>query len=774
MKRTVNLLNLLLFCMVIKAADGIQLLPSGEGLFTYNEYAPFANRPIDVHYYIPEGNDQKHMKVIIVFQGNDRKWEYLLDAWEQAAEKERFMVFVPQFDKDLYPLSDYHELGITDVTNKQLKDRNAITPLLIDHMFEYIKQHTVTESNKYSIYGHSAGGQFVHRFMLFHDSPYVDRAVIGSPGWYTFPDRKQDYPYGIKNVPYVSDEHLKKMFSKDIVVELSECDTVREWFLRKTAEADAQGRNRLERGKTYYEFCRKLCLERGWNFRWRKIVVPKLGHQSTEMGMAAVPMLIQPAPQELHTPSLSLGETEVFASMQQITSYLQQLANEHPSLAKMKIIGKSNDGYNIPIIYLGKNKWNPVKVWIQGGLHGNEPAGPEIVCYLASYLLNDVHGRALLKHTNIALLPVANPDGYSKQMRYSGTGLDLNRDQTKFNDKMTTVLKKAYLEWYPDVALDIHEFNPRRKEMERLNGHKLETDYDILFLNSGHPNINNGIRSITLSVLQASAEKALKERGYKTGFYFTPIFQDGELWLNKDAKSPQSSSTWNALNDAVSLFIEIKGIGYGKNLFEKRVDCGFTYACSILECINLHHNEIYRHVEDARKQTIEGSTEIIVTFKPLIVEKTVDFLDLETGKEIHIQAKALDAIRAYNVLKRTRPVAYAINADQTNMVNKLKAMGFKVEKLKNKKIAITEQYKVDKLTVADELEKIHPTTVSTITKMKKHVLPVGTYIVRTNQNGGNLLVTLLEPESANGFVNFQIVKAKTNVTLPFMRVLKFI
>lgn len=81
--------------------------------------------------------------------------------------------------------------------------------MLVDKLFEYVRQFTGSMRKGYMIYGHSAGGQFVQRFMLFHDSPYVEKAIISSPGWYTFPDLAQTYPYGTAGIPYISSEQIK-------------------------------------------------------------------------------------------------------------------------------------------------------------------------------------------------------------------------------------------------------------------------------------------------------------------------------------------------------------------------------------------------------------------------------------------------------------------------------------------------------------------------------------------------------------------------------------
>ena len=107
--------------------------------------------------------------------------------------------------------------------------------------------------------------------MLFHDSPYVEKAIISSPGWYTFPDLAQTYPYGTAGIPYISSEQIKKYLSKPIILQLALGDTIRESFLRKTPEAERQGRNRMERGRSFWLYIHQLAASRGWECHWRKI-----------------------------------------------------------------------------------------------------------------------------------------------------------------------------------------------------------------------------------------------------------------------------------------------------------------------------------------------------------------------------------------------------------------------------------------------------------------------------------------------------------------------
>ena len=103
MKRLILLLAIVFLGTGLRAAS---VLPVGEGKFTYKDYPPFADRPVDVHYYIPASGDVRHMPIVFVFEGADRGYTYLLKAWKQEAEKHKFMVFIPTsiWKGFLYPI----------------------------------------------------------------------------------------------------------------------------------------------------------------------------------------------------------------------------------------------------------------------------------------------------------------------------------------------------------------------------------------------------------------------------------------------------------------------------------------------------------------------------------------------------------------------------------------------------------------------------------------------------------------------------------------------
>lgn len=763
-------LLLLLSCLTVLPSLAQDMLHRGEGVFTYDAYAPFADRPVDVHYYIPLKGDQADMPIIFVFQGADRGYKYLIEAWKQEAEAKNFMVFVPQFDQDKFPNCDYQEAGIMDKQHLHLKPLAETTPLLIDKMFEYVQQHTLTRQKTFRIFGHSGGGQFVQRFMLFHDSPYVDRAVIGSPGWYTFPDFTLDYPYGVKNVPQVTPERLRSYLSKDIIVQLATADTLRESFLRKTPEAEAQGRNRLERGHQFFKYLQTLSHRNNIPLRWRKVVVPDVAHNSVEMGMAAVPLLLEPSSVAYQTPSGNSG-TCGLATLALMTEYFQALQRDYPGKLSVEVLGRTPAGNDIPVCFLGSSDADAMKVWIQGGLHGNEPAGPEVVALLTKYLLSTSEGNKLLEHLNICMVPVANPDGYMQQKRVSGSGYDLNRDMTKLSDPVTVLLKSKYLDWHPEAALDIHEYNPVKQELKTREGHQLTLLHDVLLLPSGHLNIPAPLRTFTNQKLFPALAATAEKMGYSCGSYFTPKLIGDTLLAIQNAKSPQSSSTWNGLSNAVSCFLEIRGIGMGKELFDKRVDCGFTLAKEFLCVLQSNQHEIKEVVQMARSMTCQGQADVHVVMQPAMRRQRFLFWDETEAQGVELMLPVQDAMDMEDVVVRKRPAAYLLDASCEQAVQKLRLLGVRVERLPRAKTMDVETYAVNAYSVSTKKwERIYPVTVTTQLKKIRKKFPAGTYVIPVNQEQGNLLVTLLEPESNNGFVNFGVIPIDpVHQTIPVFR-----
>ena len=85
--------------------------------------------------------------------------------------------------------------------------------------------------------------------------------------------------------------------------------------------------------------------------------------------------------------------------------------------------------------------------------------------------------------------------------------------------------------------------------------------------------------------------------------------------------------------------------------------------------------------------------------------------------------------------------------------------------------------KIEKFVVKEIVESkkkwegIYPKTVRTTTFIEKEQIPAGSYYIPLAQKLGNLIVTLLEPESMNGFVNFGVIEVEQDKIIPVYRIL---
>ena len=104
----------------------------------------------------------------------------------------QFMVVVPLFDKEQWIGGDYSYASVITKDGK-LRTASMLSFNVIEHLFHLIKRSTDIQNSTYFIYGHSEGGQFVHRLVLFLPEARYARAVAANPGWYTIPTFEMTY-----------------------------------------------------------------------------------------------------------------------------------------------------------------------------------------------------------------------------------------------------------------------------------------------------------------------------------------------------------------------------------------------------------------------------------------------------------------------------------------------------------------------------------------------------------------------------------------------------
>lgn len=458
-----------------------------------------------------------------------------------------------------------------------------------------------------------------------------------------------------------------------------------------------------------------------------------------------------------------------FTKQPEMIAYLNELQASHPDVMSITYIGESQRGKKVPMVLLQKKNGQPkLKVWLQGGLHGNEMATTESVLYMLNQLLNDNSLAYLLDKLDIALVPMVNIDGYEHQDRYAANGLDMNRDQTKLIIKESVFLKQSFSDFNPHVAIDFHEYNPFRRDFVQLSSYGVASRHDVMFMTSGNLNVSEKLRKYTNEVFVDEAQKALTQKGLVYCEYFTTDHDLGELNINQGSNNARSSATSFALANTISTLVEIRGIGIGRTSFKRRIFTGYTIGLSYLKTAYNRFDEVITNLQPM----LDERTIAVVKSKKLTKVMPLTFIDIKTNEEISINLKVGNATFSSPVLTRNAPVAYLIEATEAEVIKKLKILGVQVERLDADKSMQIESYVVATQQRSYEKEEgVYTQKVSTTIGKEEKVFTKGAYLVRLNQENAGLIIEVLEPEAPNSFVFNSIIKANPGQKLPIYRVL---
>lgn len=261
------------------------IVPGSTGSFEFNGYAPLADRPLRVWYDAPAG-DLSTTKVIVVMHGQGRTGESYRDSWLTEARRAGALLIVPEFSDALYPGSDAYNLG-----NVESEPPSRWSYAIIEPLFDFVQADTGNRTDGYLMYGHSAGAQFVHRFLLLTPMNRVKRAVIANAGWYTAPETDVAFPYGLRGGP-VTDVGLRRALATQLTVLLGENDTdPADPDLRHTSGADRQGPHRFARGSFFFQSGLRTARALAAPFGWTLQTVPGVAHSNSGMVPAAARVL---------------------------------------------------------------------------------------------------------------------------------------------------------------------------------------------------------------------------------------------------------------------------------------------------------------------------------------------------------------------------------------------------------------------------------------------------------------------------------------------------
>jgi hypothetical protein len=220
---------------------------------------------------------------VFLFHGDDRNAIEYRNALINKSEALNFIILAPEFSELYYPTGDKYNLGNVFVdgdnpSTSTLNPEEKWTFSIIEPLFDYFKNSLLLSSNTYHIIGHSAGGQFAHRFMMFKPNARFNTVVASASGWYTVPDLNVDFPYGLKKSS-VENLSFSSLVAKKVYIQIGlEDNDPNSPGLRHNDQADAQGLNRLTRANYFFDYVKNKALQNNLNCKWKLTTVNGLDH----------------------------------------------------------------------------------------------------------------------------------------------------------------------------------------------------------------------------------------------------------------------------------------------------------------------------------------------------------------------------------------------------------------------------------------------------------------------------------------------------------------
>lgn len=235
------------------------------------------DRTITVFSYRPECANPS---LLLVSHGENRKAGNYRDAAASIADRLCMIVVAPLFEKRDFPGWKYQRGGI--VHKRAVLNRREWTGNIVTDLADWVRREEQRNVDYYLL-GHSAGGQFLSRVAAFVPTD-AKRIVIANPSTYVFPNLAIEAPYGLGGV-YAgarAESELRRYLEQPVTIFLGTADTS-DKNRNDSAEAEAQGATRYERGRNVYRAAEQFALSHGWKFNWRLVEAPGIGHNAKDM-----------------------------------------------------------------------------------------------------------------------------------------------------------------------------------------------------------------------------------------------------------------------------------------------------------------------------------------------------------------------------------------------------------------------------------------------------------------------------------------------------------
>jgi hypothetical protein len=461
-------------------------------------------------------------------------------------------------------------------------------------------------------------------------------------------------------------------------------------------------------------------------------------------------------------------------------------------------IGKTNEGRDIPYVIASRplvtspseaqQLGRPI-VYVQANIHAGEIEGKEALLALLRDLTFATKPNALDSIVLIAV-PIYNADGnerFASQSvnrteqngpelvgtRANAQNLDLNRDYIKAEAPETRASLAMFNTWDPDVFVDLHTTDGS------FHG------YALTYSPSLSPAAVFGGVYARDSLLPVLRRRMRERDGFEVFDYGNfvsderaPIADTSvhEAWATYDAR-PRFGTNYYGIRGRIGILSE----AYSHDSLSRRIASTYAFVNEILSLVAEKGSAIRSLTARADSQPLAwgrspDSVQMVairseLTSSPRTLNVIKEDL-VKTGDSARTQPGVPKGQRrsgVFNVIRmpvydrfsstldRLPPAAYVIAPQDTAVVTLLRLHGVRVDRSDSAWSARGETYTIDSIITSPRpFQGHHEVRLKGRWERGLQGLPAKSFIVSTAQPRGPLVVYLLEPESEDGFVTWNL------------------
>ncbi|HEY1413431.1 MAG TPA: alpha/beta hydrolase [Rhodopila sp.] len=264
------------------AAPGPASLPYFDSAFPAQQLILHAARPRDWHPGMP---------VVLIHHGVRRNGRDYRDYWLPHVDAGAMLAIAIEFPEASFPEYLWYNFGNLCDQDGTPNPRTRWTFGIGPRLFAALHAQGITTASRYGVFGHSAGGQYIHRMLSFGYREHIAVAIGANAGTYAMPDLSIAWPWGLGETEFTAAD-LPSLLSFPLTIMAGTEDTRTDGrFFPGGKKSMLQGPHRHARAHTYLAIARRAAEAQNLSLAWRVIDVPGVGHDGRRMSDAAAPII---------------------------------------------------------------------------------------------------------------------------------------------------------------------------------------------------------------------------------------------------------------------------------------------------------------------------------------------------------------------------------------------------------------------------------------------------------------------------------------------------